>query len=86
VGDADPPARAGASAIVTAYEISVLGRVDAAVLADLQELEAVRRPTVTVLRGTLADAAQLRALLARLQERGLELVELRQLDTEGEPE
>jgi hypothetical protein len=71
---------------VTAYEISVLGRVDAAVLADLQELEAVRRPTVTVLRGTLADAAQLRALLARLQERGLELVELRQLDTEGEPE
>jgi hypothetical protein len=71
---------------VTAYEISVLGRVDANVLADLKELEAVRRPTVTVLRGTLADAAQLRGLLARLQDRGLELVELRRIDAEGEPE
>jgi hypothetical protein len=71
---------------VTAYEISVLGRVDANVLADLKELEAVRRPTVTVLRGTIADAAQLRGLLARLQERGLELFELRQLEGEGDGE
>jgi hypothetical protein len=69
---------------VTDYEISVLGRVDAGVLADLAELEAVRRPTVTVLRGTLADAGQLRGLLARLQARGLELVELRRLDGEGD--
>jgi hypothetical protein len=71
---------------VTAYEISVLGRVDANVLADLEGLERVRRPTVTVLRGTIADAAQLRGLLARLQERGLELFELRQLNGEGDAE
>jgi hypothetical protein len=69
---------------VTAYEISVLGRVDANLLADLDELEAVRRPTVTVLRGTLADSADLRRLLGRLQDRGLELVEIRQLDADQE--
>jgi hypothetical protein len=72
---------------VTAYEISVVGRVDAALLADLDELEAVRRPTVTVLRGTLADPAALRGLLGRLQDRGLELVAIRQLEAgEGEAE
>jgi hypothetical protein len=65
---------------VTAYEISVLGRVDSALLADLEELEAVRSPTVTVLRGTLSDPGQLRRVLARLQDRGLELVEIRQLE------
>jgi hypothetical protein len=65
---------------VTAYEISVLGRVDSALLADLEELEAVPSPTVTVLRGTLSDPGQLRRVLARLQDRGLELVEIRQLE------
>ncbi|HEY6758034.1 MAG TPA: hypothetical protein VI318_01030 [Baekduia sp.] len=65
---------------MTAYEISVLGRVDAGLLADLDELEAVRRPTITVLRGTLSHPADLKALLGRLQDRGLELVEIRQLD------
>jgi hypothetical protein len=65
---------------VTAYEISVLGRVDGALLADLEGLETVRRPTVTVLRSTLSDPAQLRRLLTRLQDRGLELVEIRQLE------
>jgi hypothetical protein len=69
---------------VTAYEISVLGRVDSALLADLEELEAVRRPTVTVLRGTLSDPGQLRRLLARLQDRGLELVEIRQLEADAD--
>ena len=67
---------------MTAYEISVLGRVDGALLADLEELEAVRRPTVTVLRGTLSDPGQLRRLLSRLQDRGLELVEIRQLEAD----
>ncbi|WP_027008078.1 hypothetical protein [Conexibacter woesei] len=67
---------------MTAYEISVLGRVDSALLADLEDLETVRRPTVTVLRSTLSDPAQLRRLLARLQDRGLELVEIRQLDAD----
>jgi hypothetical protein len=72
---------------VTAYEISVLGRVDPTLLADLKELEAVRRPAVTVLRGTIADPGQLRQLLARLHDRGLELVEVRQLEPDdGEPE
>ncbi|WCB94426.1 hypothetical protein DSM104299_03162 [Baekduia alba] len=72
---------------MTAYEISVLGRVDAALLADLEQLEAVRQPTVTVLRGTLSDPGELRTVLARLQDRGLELVEIRQLDADdGDPE
>lgn len=72
---------------MTAYEISVMGRVDDSLLADLEELEAVQEPTVTVLRGTLADPGQLRHLLGRLQDRGLELVEIRQLDADdGERE
>jgi hypothetical protein len=65
---------------VTAYEISVVGRVDATLLADLEEVEAVPRSTVTVLRGTLSDPAALRGLLERLQDRGLELVAIRQLE------
>jgi hypothetical protein len=65
---------------VTAYEISVLGRVDATLLADLEELEAVPRPTVTVLRGTLAGPGELRGILSRLEDRGLELVEIRQVE------
>jgi hypothetical protein len=64
-----------------------VGRVDAALLADLDDLEAVRRPTVTVLRGTLADPAALGGLLERLQDRGLELVEIRQVESgDGERE
>jgi hypothetical protein len=63
------------------YEISVKGRVDASLVSDLGVLEADERPAVTVLRGPLTGQDGLRELLSRLQDRGLELIEVRQLDS-----
>jgi hypothetical protein len=62
------------------YEISVKGRVDASLVSDLGVLEADERPAITVLRGPLTGQDGLRELLSRLQDRGLELIEVRQLD------
>ncbi|HEY4096347.1 MAG TPA: hypothetical protein VGM33_12575 [Baekduia sp.] len=68
---------------MTAYEISVKGHVSDALLADLDGLEASERPAMTVLRSDVHDAAALRELLDRLSDRGLELVEVRQVAPGG---
>ena len=60
------------------YEIRVRGRVGddlAAALGLAVEVE----PVETVLRGTVADQEGLHGVLGRLQDIGLELVELRRL-------
>jgi hypothetical protein len=62
------------------YEISVKGRLDPSLLSDLGSFESDERPAITVLRGPLAGQEGLRQLLTQLQARGLELVEVRQLD------
>jgi hypothetical protein len=64
------------------YEISVKGRLDPSFLNDLGHFESDEHPAITVLRGPLANPAGLRELLAQLQARGLELVEVRQLDSD----
>jgi hypothetical protein len=64
------------------YEISIRGHLDPSLLTDLGHFESDEHPAVTVLRGPLADQAGLRSLLTRLQNRGLELVEVRQLDAD----
>jgi hypothetical protein len=64
------------------YEISIRGHLDPSLLTDLGRFESDERPAVTVLRGPLADQGGLRSLLTRLQDRGLELVEVRQLDAD----
>ena len=68
------------------YEIRVRGRVGddlAAALGLAVEVE----PVETVLRGTVADQEGLHGVLGRLQDIGLELVELRRLPPpeRGEP-
>jgi hypothetical protein len=68
---------------MTAYEISVKGHVSDALLADLEGLEASERPAMTVLRSDVRDAGALRELLDRLSDRGLELVEVRQVAPGG---
>jgi hypothetical protein len=68
---------------MTAYEISVKGHVSEALLADLDGLEAHEQPPMTVLRSDVGDAAALRALLDRLSDRGLELMDVRQVDAGG---
>ena len=65
------------------YEISVKGRLDPSLLSDLGRFESDERPAITVLRGPpLAGPDGLRQLLVQLQARGLELVEVRQLDSD----
>jgi len=64
------------------YEISVKGRLDPTLLTGLGDLESDERPAITVLRGPLEGQQGLRDLLAQLQARGLELVEVRQIEPE----
>ena len=64
------------------YEISVKGRLDPSLLNDLGSFESAEHPAITVLRGRLAGQEGLRQLLAQLQARGLELVEVRHRDSD----
>lgn len=65
------------------YEISVKGRVGAELLADLGGLESREQPALTILRGDVDRAGGLGSLLDRLSDRGLELVEVRQVPPGG---
>ena len=64
------------------YEIHVRGEVPSDVLEELEHLTVVNEPAVTVLTGGLPDQSALFGVLARLQDLGLELIELRRL---GDP-
>lgn len=64
------------------YEIHVRGQVPSDVLEELEDLTVVDEPAVTVLTGVLPDQSALFGVLARLQDLGLELIELRRL---GDP-
>jgi hypothetical protein len=61
------------------YEIHVRGQVPSDVLDELEHLTVVDEPAVTVLTGVLPDQSALFGVLARLQDLGLELIELRRL-------
>jgi hypothetical protein len=61
------------------YEIHVRGQVPLDVLDELEHLTVVDEPAVTVLTGVLPDQSALFGILARLQDLGLELIELRRL-------
>jgi hypothetical protein len=60
------------------YEIRIKGRVGDH-LADALGLTTVIEPVDTVLRGPVTDQEDLHVILSRLQDMGLELVEIRQL-------
>jgi hypothetical protein len=60
------------------YEIRIKGRVGEH-LADALGLDAEIEPADTILRGPVEDQRDLHTLLDRLQDMGLELVEIRQL-------
>jgi hypothetical protein len=61
------------------YEIHVRGQVPLDVLVELEHLTVIDEPAVTVLTGVLPDQSALFGVLARLQDLGLELIELRRL-------
>jgi hypothetical protein len=62
------------------YEFLIAGQVSDTVHAAFPELEAVAAPTGgTALYGPVRDASHLRGLLARFDELGVSVVEMRQL-------
>lgn len=62
------------------YEIRIRGALSDATVSRLAEEVRAFAPTETVLRGQVADQAELRGVLARLQELGCELLEARRLN------
>jgi hypothetical protein len=65
--------------VADVYEIRIRGALSDAVASQLAEGLRAFEPTETVLRGQVADQAELRGVLARLQELGCELLEARRL-------
>jgi hypothetical protein len=63
------------------YEIRVKGRVGEH-LADAIGMATVSAPADTLLRGAVEDQDGLHMILGRLQDMGLELVEIRQLPSD----
>ena len=61
------------------FEINVRGEVPHDILDELQHLTAIEVPAETVLKGVLPDQSALFGVLARLQDLGLELIEVRRL-------
>jgi hypothetical protein len=65
--------------VADVYEIRIRGALSDATVSQLAEGVRAFEPTETVLRGQVADQAELRGVLARLQELGCELLEARRL-------
>ena len=65
--------------LAKAFEIHVRGEVSPDLLDELEHLTAVEVPAQTVLSGVLPDQSALFGVLARLQDLGLELIEVRRL-------
>ena len=67
------------------YEIRVVGTVPAEALLDFERLSASVHQVETVLHGPLEDQAALHGLLARLQTFGVQVLEVRRLQDDGQP-
>ncbi len=65
------------------YEIRVAGMLPPEVLLDFEWLSADRAPVETILHGPLPDQASLAAFLARLEEFGADVIEIRRLRENG---
>ena len=61
------------------YEIRVAGLVPEDVLLEIENVQATVEPVGTVLRGPVVDQAALHGVINRLQNLGLELIEVRRL-------
>ena len=65
------------------YEIGVAGTLPSEILLDFERLTADLVPVETVLHGPLPSQAALAVLLARLEEFGAEVIEIRRLRETG---
>jgi len=61
------------------YEIRVVGVVPPEALLDFEPLTASVEPVETVVHGPIQDQAALTGLLARLEEFGIQVLEIRRL-------
>jgi hypothetical protein len=68
------------------YQIRVRGHLGATMLRAFPALHAETRGADTLLQGAVADQAALHGVLARVEALGLELIEVRRLPREPEPE
>jgi hypothetical protein len=66
----------------TGYEIRIKGRLSDSLTGAFEDFTASVRPAETVMRGELRDQAELYGFLDRIQALGLELIEVRKLDSE----
>ena len=74
----------GAAVTPSYYEIRIVGVLPPEALLDFERLTASVEPVETVLHGPLPDAAAVHGLLARLEEFGVEVVEMRRLHDRGQ--
>ena len=65
------------------YEIRIRGHLGQTVLRELAELQAETDGEDTVLEGPLRDQAALHGVLAQIEARGLELLEVRRVPDEA---
>jgi hypothetical protein len=64
------------------YEIRIKGRLSDSLSGAFEDFTAAVRPAETVMRGELRDQAELHGVLDRIQSLGLELIEVRRVETD----
>jgi hypothetical protein len=64
------------------YEIRIKGRLSDSLSGAFEDFTAAVRPAETVMRGELRDQAELHGVLDRIQSLGLELIEVRRMETD----
>ena len=62
------------------YEIKIKGRLSDSLCGAFEDFTASVKPAETVMRGELRDQSELHGVLERIQDLGLELIEVRRLD------
>jgi hypothetical protein len=66
----------------TDYEIRIKGRLSDSLSGAFEDFTAAVRPAETVMRGEVRDQSELHGVLERIQSLGLELIEVRRIETD----
>ena len=62
------------------YEIRIKGRLSDSLCGAFEDFNASVKPAETIMRGELRDQSELHGVLGRIQDLGLELIEVRRLE------
>ena len=68
----------------TDYEIRIKGRLSDSVSGAFQDFTTAVKPAETVMRGEVRDQSELHGVLERIQSLGLELIEIRRLESDSD--